>query len=137
MDTKWMPTAAGVLNIVVGSLSLVAGTIVALLAEVFFSASYDYFSGQDVTAMFVWLVLFLPLIIVSLLALIGGIFALKKKAWGLALAGSIGSLLTLWAWPLGIASIVFISLSKSEFKQNKSMFPESIIPPSSPPAERN
>jgi hypothetical protein len=135
MNNKWMPATAGILNIIVGSLSLIAGVLGALLVGVFFSDSYDGYSGQEFSALAVWLVLFIPLFIVSLLSIIGGIFALKKKNWGLALAGSIGSLLTLWAWPLGITSIIFVSLSRSEFDRKGSMFPDSVIPPSSPPEQ--
>jgi hypothetical protein len=137
MDTKWMPAVGGILNIVAGSISLVAGISCALVVAVFFSSSYDYYSGQEFPALSLWLMVFIPYVIISLLALTGGIFALKRKAWGLCLTASICSLLTLWGWVLGIAAIVFISLSKSEFKQNSPMFPESVIPPSPPPAERN
>ena len=49
-------------------------------------------------------------------ALIGGISALRRKVWGLALTGAI---LTLWMIPvgtvLGILSIVFLFKSKGEF----------------------
>ncbi len=132
MDTKWMPTVAGILNIIAGSLTLLGAVFSSLFTVVFFSSSYDGYSGQEYSALAFWLAVFIPLLIVSLLAIVGGIFALKKKSWGLALAGSICSLLTLWAWPLGIASIVFIALSKPNFNRPVTLFPESVIPPSSP-----
>ncbi len=52
-------------------------------------------------------------IMLSVLAIVGGVFALKKKVWGLALAGSIASILTFF--PCGIPAIVFIALGKREF----------------------
>jgi hypothetical protein len=131
METKWMPSVAGILNIITGVLSLLGSLILALLVNVFFSSSYDRNSGQELSAVIIWLVLFAPFFIISLMALIGGIFALRKKVWGLALAGSICSILTIWAWPLGVASVIFISLSKPAFDHSKSIFPGSIIPPSS------
>jgi hypothetical protein len=53
-------------------------------------------------------------IILAILSLVGGIFALQRKMWGLALAGSIGAFLT--AIILGIPAIILIALSKKEFK---------------------
>jgi len=50
----------------------------------------------------------------SILAIVGGIRALRKKTWGLALAGSIGALFG--SSPLGVAAIIFTALSKSEFE---------------------
>jgi hypothetical protein len=132
VNTKWMPTVAGILDIITGVLSFTVTLIVALLAGVFFESSYDSYSGQEFSAVMVWLVLFLPFFIVSLLAIIGGIFSLKKKAWGMALAGSICSILTIWGWFMGVASIIFVSLSRNEFYQNKAMFPAGVFPPSPP-----
>ncbi|MBN1191616.1 MAG: hypothetical protein JXA46_17825 [Dehalococcoidales bacterium] len=131
MDTKWMPTVAGILNIVVGSLSLVGGILSAFLIGAFFSDSYDHYSGQGLSALMVWMVIFTPLFIISLLALAGGIFSLLKKTWGMALAGSIAASLTLWACPLGIISIVFVAISRYEFDRNKPLFHGNIVPPSS------
>lgn len=47
------------------------------------------------------------------LAIVGGIFALKRKYWGLTLAGAIASTFTFF--PCGIPAIIFISLAKPEF----------------------
>jgi hypothetical protein len=53
--------------------------------------------------------------ITAALSLIGGIFALQRKRWGWALAGSIAAILGSW-WPLGIAATVFTAMAKDEFK---------------------
>jgi hypothetical protein len=132
VNTKWMPAVAGILDIITGVLSLAVTLILALVAGIFFQSSYDSYSGQEFSAVVIWLVIFLPFFIISLLAIIGGIFALKKKVWGLALAGSICSILTIWGWFMGIASVIFVSLSHCEFNQNNPLFPASVIPPSSP-----
>ena len=50
-------------------------------------------------------------IMISIVAVAGGLCALKRRAWGLALAGSICSV---FCW-LGIPAIIFIALSKQEF----------------------
>jgi hypothetical protein len=136
METKWMPGVAGILDIIAGVISLLGSLITALLVGVFFSSSYDGYSGQQLPAVIIWVVIFLPFFVVSLLAILGGIFALRKKVWGLALAGSIASILTIWAWPLGVASVIFISLSKAQFNRPNYLFPASVIPPpSSPPGQ--
>jgi hypothetical protein len=52
-------------------------------------------------------------IIVSVLAIVGGIFALRKKNWGLALAGSIAGVLSFF--PCGVVALIFTTMSKPEF----------------------
>ena len=47
------------------------------------------------------------------LAIISGVYALKKRYWGLALAGAIAGAITFL--PCGVVAIVFISMGKSEF----------------------
>jgi len=49
----------------------------------------------------------------GVLAIIGGIFAIKKKRWGLALAGAIAG--TIVFFPCGIAAVILISMSQPEF----------------------
>ena len=55
------------------------------------------------------------LIIAGVLAIVGGVFALKRKKWGLALAGSIASIIAFM--PCGIASIIFVIMGKDEFQR--------------------
>jgi hypothetical protein len=54
--------------------------------------------------------------LLGVLAVIGGAFALKKKVWGLALAGSITSILCFW--PCGIPAVIFTAMGKPEFGAN-------------------
>ena len=51
--------------------------------------------------------------LLGILAIVGGIFALKKKHWGLALAGAIAGAITFF--PLGVPAIIFTTLGKQEF----------------------
>ena len=53
------------------------------------------------------------LAIAGIFAIVGGIFSLQRKLWGLALAGSIAAVLPFWVF--GITSIVFTAISKEEF----------------------
>jgi hypothetical protein len=64
--------------------------------------------------MIIFWVIAVPKILISILAIIGGVYALKKKLWGLALAGSIAALLS--SFILGIASIIFTIMGKEQFQ---------------------
>jgi len=52
-------------------------------------------------------------VIIGILALIGGVFAMRRKRWGWSLTGSIAGALSVL--PLGIPAIILIALSKDEF----------------------
>jgi hypothetical protein len=53
------------------------------------------------------------IIAIGIIALIGGIFTLRRKAWGFALAGAILALFPIV--PLGVLAIIFVSMGKNEF----------------------
>jgi len=55
------------------------------------------------------------LLILGVIAIIGGASALKRKSWGLALAGSICALFNP-VGILGILAIIFVAIGKSEFQ---------------------
>ncbi len=136
MKITWMPITAGILCIIAGGLTLLVSVLAGIGLGVFFSSNYAFGpDNQALPAFGLWVVIFLPLFIISAVAIAGGYFALRREIWGFALAGAICSLLTIWLWPLGIAAIVLVSISKHEFyHQFKSTPPPSQIPPpSSPP----
>ena len=54
------------------------------------------------------------LIALGVVAVIGGIYALRGRMWGLALAGAICS--AFLAAPVGVLAIIFISITKREFE---------------------
>jgi len=99
-----MPIAAGILSIIAGVLGLILGLIVAAVLE-----AIGWFVG------FVGLgIVIVPLIIFPVIAIVGGVFALRRRIWGLALAGSIFAFICVWF--LGLPAIILIALSKKEFK---------------------
>ena len=59
------------------------------------------------------IVLVLVMIVIGVIALIEGIFALRRRARCFALAGAILALFL--AMPLGALAIIFVSLGKNEF----------------------
>jgi len=58
----------------------------------------------------------IPSLIIALLALVCGIFAVQRKKWQWSLAGSIAAALSFLV--LGIPAIILIALSKDEFASN-------------------
>ena len=104
MEKTWKPTTAGILCIIAGSIAVLAGIVVALLGLFvggFFGLPWPGLFG-------------IPSLIFGILAIVGGIFALKRQVWGLALTGSICALFGPWVI-LGLLAIIFVSLGKSEF----------------------
>jgi len=54
--------------------------------------------------------------ILGAVAIVGGIFALRRRHWGLSLAGAICATLMPVSFLLGVAAIVFIAMSHEEFE---------------------
>ena len=116
MEKTWKPTAAGILTIIAGFLGLligialavglgIAGTMIGVIPGI---------PGIGFLALIA-----IPGIILSIVAIVGGIYALRRRLWGLALAGAICSLLftiPLLGWILAILAIIFVSLGKGEFE---------------------
>ena len=102
----WQPTTAGTLNIISGCFGIVGGVYIANVGGL----------EWDLPALVVAIVgvVGISRIVLGVIALIGGIFARRRKLWELALAGSI--LAILCAPPLGVLSTIFVSMSKKEFK---------------------
>jgi hypothetical protein len=104
----WMPLTAGILDLVAGIPVLIIGILFLTDAEVPGWLSGVVGSGvlTDTTVALVT--------IFAVIAIVGGVFALRKRTWGLALAGSIFALFC--AWILGIPAIVFTVMGKGEFQ---------------------
>lgn len=122
MESTWKPTTAGILTIIAGCLGIGAGALITLLAiplglggamagalkEAVISGLLAGFAG--VIGM-----IGAGMIGVGAVAVVGGIYALKRRLWGFALAGTI--LATICCTPLGVLAIIFVSMGKKEFIQ--------------------
>lgn len=116
MNKTWKPTTAGILNIIAGALSLFLLLMVIIGVVVFMAAEGAATSIEGVPVQVVpgiILSLAIPITLLDVLAIIGGAYAFRRKMWGLSLAGSIAAVFT--SWPMGVAAIVFIVMSKNEF----------------------
>jgi len=119
----WKPIVAGILNIVCGALRIL-GSIAALIGVMFFIPVATSIGPGPVPEMGGWLVhgvlqtiliiAIIYLLIVGILPIIGGIYALQRKKWGLALAGSIVAIFG--SSIMGILATIFVAMSKDEFE---------------------
>jgi len=109
MEKKtWKPTTAGILSIIAGAMQTVSGIVVAVVGGTI--------AGLPTVPIMprIFGIIAIPIIILGIIAIVGGIYALRRKVWGLALAGSICALF----WPgfiLGILAIIFVAMGKNEF----------------------
>lgn len=114
MDKSWLPTVAGVLDIIAGVFALVG--CLAISFGGYIVGSVPEASEFPLPAVVTLLsTLSFGFLIIGLLAIIGGTFALRKSRWGWALAGSIAA--TLAFPPLGIPAIVLTVLAERELRQ--------------------
>ena len=121
MEKTWKPTTAGILNLITGAISIfgVIGLAVALTAASTWGFILDAVPAEELpfTASLVSIVLIVALVlsvIEAVFPILGGVFAVQRKHWGWALAGSIIAILALL--PLGILATIFVALSKNEFE---------------------
>ena len=110
---SWRPTTAGVLMIAAGITAVVAETI--------------YFSSGDlgVFAGIPWgessANLQGALLASGLIAIVGGIFTVRRMVWWMAIFGVVCSMF-FTIWPVlaaGLVSILLIATSRREFKRTK------------------
>ncbi len=109
MENKtWKPTTAGILSIIAGVPAAGTGILIAFMGSTM--------AWIDVIPLVpnILAIIAIPLIVLGIIAIVGGIFALQRKTWGLALVGAICAL----APPLsilGVLSIIFVTIGKDEF----------------------
>lgn len=70
----------------------------------------------------VYLAIGAGLVILGVLAIVGGAFALKRTHWGLALAGAVASAIAFY--PTGIATVIVMAMAQPEFEQTARIPPE-------------
>jgi hypothetical protein len=75
--------------------------------------------------------LFIIILIIGILGVVGCVFAIKRRVLGLALTGAIAS--SIMFYPLGIVSVVLVSMGYKEFKKE---VPAAVLSPAplAPPA---
>jgi len=119
-----LPTAGGILSVIAGALQVIIGGVVvalvfspglrrALLPPIPLPAMPPGWYEHFAPAMPIWLsVLGVLVLVLGIVAIIGGAAALRRSSFGLSLAGAICALPIVF---LGIPAIVLVSLSGREF----------------------
>ena len=123
-------TAGGILSIVGGALEMIFGAVVTALTMsgvipgVFRPFPPMPWSGErfEIHIMPSFTYLGVPLLVLGIIAVVGGISALRRKSFGLSLAGAICALpsglmgiLNIICVPMGILAVIFVALGKREF----------------------
>jgi uncharacterized protein involved in cysteine biosynthesis len=119
MEKTWKHTVAGILNIISGAVGLIA--VIGLIIAIGITGGF-YIPGTEQIPKFVPALLTgitILFAILSILSLSDGIYAVQRKKWGSALAGSISAIFTsiplLGGLPVGITATIITALSKNEF----------------------
>lgn len=109
MGERWEPRVAGILDIIAGVIAIIGyivlvnfGCFSFFMKDISLSSRYIMFGVSEVLA------------ISGLIAIVGGIFALNRRAWSMALVGSIAALF-ISALP-GIAAVILTAISRKEFR---------------------
>ncbi len=114
-----MPIAGGILNMLSGIIGLIATAFLITISITFGADIADEvvtslgFLHIGIPLTIIWLVA-IPMLVISILAIISGVFALNKKNWGLSLAGAICSIVP--SQFIGVIAVILILISKKEFK---------------------
>jgi hypothetical protein len=121
-----LPTAGGVLSIIAGALHIIVVLVLAGLA-----AAGIIWGGSHLFPYMPWmqehLAFLIPagligvgvfLLALGIVAIVGGVFALRRKSFGMALAGAICALLGPTVL-LGLLAIIFVAASRKEFQEQK------------------
>lgn len=113
-----MPTVGGILSIISGSLGFITVAFFLTFGSIFGTAiardvlsSLGYWqAGLPLTIIGM---IAIPLLCINIMAIIGGIYAIRRRGWGIALAGAICSVFP--SQVIGILAVVFIAISRKEF----------------------
>ncbi len=118
MDRSWMPTAAGILNIIAGVLALLGALALVFVGFVTMTVPEMTAEPEDDVPLalisgMIWALVALGLL-AGLLAIVGGIVALRRTGWAWPLVGAITALFT--AMPLGVFALIFVVLAEKELR---------------------
>ena len=148
MNTSGMPTqtnttswskAAGILLIISGVISILTGIVFVMIATILpgifssmsssmsqdqFPHNYSNYSAMIQNMSGIYVVCGIIIIVFAIFAILGGIMALQRKMWALALVGAILGLLSFGFFIssiLSIIAIVLLAISKSDFDKTSTL----------------
>ena len=108
-----LPTVAGIFSIVLGALKflgflglLALRSFIAIANRRGYNFPMEFHTGILIIGAIV-------LIVLGVLSIVGGVYTLQRRQWGLSLAGAIAAFLPFNL--LGLVPIILLALSKREF----------------------
>jgi hypothetical protein len=104
-----MPLIAGILSIISGAGKLLG--FLGLIVASIFMIMPERFSRINLTLFLV--IGGIVLIVLGVLAIVGGVYSIQRKKFGLSLAGAIAALLPFNL--LGLAAVILVALARREF----------------------
>ena len=109
VERTWKPVVGGVLILIGALVGIISGAILMWGGAMFLSIPMvgDAMAGILATCGII-------LVILGLIGLLGGIFAVMRRYWGLAILGGIFSMLTGY-FILGLIGLILVAISKREF----------------------
>jgi hypothetical protein len=122
----WKATTAGILNIVSGSFNGLLAIMIVIAVILYFAAGglaamiMDMIPPADVPFVMPLIVpMMAGALVVSVAAavfpIMGGVYALQRRKWGWALAGSIIAIFSRLSL-LGLLATIFVALARDEFE---------------------
>jgi len=117
----WKPIVAGTLSIISGAVAVLVG--IGVIVRVDFARRMVWHWRWEIAGAVA--------LALGIIAIVGGICSLKRRVWGLALAGAICALFPPHVAVLGILAIIFVALAKGEFgkPRNKNSENSPPVPP--------
>jgi hypothetical protein len=112
-------TAGGILSIIGGAFEAIGGAVVVglMISAVIERALLPHlFPGDIGFHLALWDIVGMAVLVLGVIAILGGVSTLRRKSFVLSLAGAICALPTVI---LGILAIIFVSLSQREFEAQK------------------
>jgi len=114
-------SAGGILSIIVGAFEVIGGGMMVTLVGLgiplrpWLLQCLPRFGGAcSMADIPIWLIIVGGLLVVlGIIAIVGGVSAIRRKSFGLSLAGAICALIPLNL--LGLLAVIFVSLGKREF----------------------
>jgi hypothetical protein len=107
-EKTWKPVTGGLLGIISGYLNILSGILVMVGYAMGTLTLVSLTAGIGIGAFMVAL---------GIVSVIGGAFAIRRRAWGMALAGSIVSLFPSLSILPGTFSLIWVTLGRSEFRK--------------------
>ena len=116
MQSTWKSTTAGILDIIAGVWALCVVVVLFIMGGI--TSVIPNIPAWVSTVLFS---ISIPIIILAVLAVAGGIANIIRKSWGFALAGSIAAFFCsftffFWGFVLGVVAIVLTAMGRNEFK---------------------